>query len=732
MTKKLTGILLLTNILYAFTFYINLDGTGDFTTIQEGIDAATHGDTVLVYPGIYYENINYNGKNIIVTSLYLLTPVDSLIRQTIIDGNYNGSVVKFVSGESRNSVLNGFTIKHGYGIGNSGSGIYIRMSNPTLMNCIIEKNTALYGGGIASSQYSNPMLQKVTIRYNHAFRYGGGIVVYQYSNVTFDSSQLCNVYLNTAGWGSDISKGSSPSEELYVLVDTFTVIDPDNYFIYSMETYSFSAQNSKITPINDDLYVSAVGDDNNSGLTKDEPLQTIAYALTKISSDSLHPNTIHIADGIYSSSLNDQRFPLNCRSYVSLMGESEENTILDGDSLSMILFAYDKETDYAIKNLSLRNACQSSSIGCAEFVGNVNLLLENITFQNNYGWGRSALCCRDSCSVFLRNITAINNRGGKAIGLGGSSFMSVENCLIKGNVPGNGVNTGDGGGIVLDQYYAVLRNVEITENINNMTDWFGSSVAIAAVTQTTIDLINVTIGNNITPTGGAITCAQGVTMNITNSILYGDSPREIFLNGTVLPNTITIKNSLVQGGQSAIYNYGGNNTINWLDENLDTIPYFTGDGEYPYALSDSSLCIDAGVKDTIGLNLPEYDLAGYPRIVGGRIDMGAYEWQGTTSIRESNTDINPESYLLRNFPNPFNSKTTISFQLPIASQTNLTIYNINGQLVKTLMNAYASIGNYQLIWNGKNNSGQSVPSGMYLIKLSANRNVTRAKILLLK
>ena len=119
------------------------NGSSDypFNSIQTAIDSTTDGHTVLVAAGTYTENINYNGKNIVVGSLLLTTQDTSYISSTIIDGNQDGdlSVVTFESGEDSTAVLSGFTIQNG--LAYEGGGIKcLHSSNPSLSNLIITNN----------------------------------------------------------------------------------------------------------------------------------------------------------------------------------------------------------------------------------------------------------------------------------------------------------------------------------------------------------------------------------------------------------------------------------------------------------------------------------------------------------------------------------------------------------------------------------------------------------------
>lgn len=104
----------------------------------------------------------------------------------------------------------------------------------------------------------------------------------------------------------------------------------------------------------------------------------------------------------------------------------------------------------------------------------------------------------------------------------------------------------------------------------------------------------------------------------------------------------------------------------------------------------------------------------------------------TTTIQNETDSPQPTEYLLtQNYPNPFNPETTIRFELPEAGETKLTIYNITGQVIRILVNEYRQAGRFEVSWNGKNDSGKNVPSGLYIYKLEAGKRITISKKMLL-
>jgi len=157
-------------VVYGSTWIVDQGGGGDFTAIQDCIDAALDGDTCQVTPGVYYENIDYVGKDLTVVCV-------SLGAVAIIDGSLAGPVVRFASGETPKAVLDGLTIRNGQSV--NGAGIYCENSSPTIRNCTVLKNFAAEKGGGIYCANGSLSIAGSTIRENFvmdcAFADGGGI-----------------------------------------------------------------------------------------------------------------------------------------------------------------------------------------------------------------------------------------------------------------------------------------------------------------------------------------------------------------------------------------------------------------------------------------------------------------------------------------------------------------------------------------------------------------------------
>jgi len=771
--------------LYSAAYTVRQDGTGDFTAISEGIAAAQHGDTLIVYPGIYYENINFQGKNITITSLYQPGGDENIISETVIDGNAAGTVVTFDQNESRNAILSGFTIRNGK-IENMdwqyyGGGIHLAgNSSPVIQYCIIEDNISKSGaGGILAKENANPLLKRNVIRCNKSLRAGGGVIIFDYGDLEFSADELNSIYLNYAGWtGSDIHITSRAQSA--IIIDTLTVADPCRFFftfIYDRvpDDFSLTVKNGKIVPIDADLYISPGGCDGNSGLTPEEPLKTFVHAMIHIASNPDNPRTVHVAEGIYSSSLNGQFFPVRIRDNVNIIGVDKESTILDAEHESwhfsaVTSFDYypdnipDFVRNFRLENFTLINggAQQFQTIRTSLFMYFASdFVLKNIDIIEPHSRGHSAVSCHYGDKIYIQDLAIVNSRGFRAMsigtGLGLDKFrFYAENVRILKSVPEDYYSTLNcGGGLAVtgpalsgyppEGFVCVLANWEITDCIMDNTDpeWLltvrGSAVQI---TDAYVRMINCTIGNNTVVAGpniGAVSLKWSSILEIYNSIIYGNTPHQIVIADphpyyTYYPNILSVEHSLIENGLDGIHNLSDLNIVNWGEGNIDTDPLWMGelDSLYPYMLSESSPAINAGTLDIDDFAFPEYDLAGNPRIFGNSIDIGAYEWNPFLNIdtpEENVYQVTKDDYKLHNFPNPATGLrsvrgggrkgmgTTISFELPEPAQVDLTIYNLKGQFVRKVFNAFASPGEYEAFWDGTDEQGRVVSTGFYLYKL---------------
>ena len=180
----------------------------DQPTIQVGITAANPGDTVLVAPGTYTENIDFFGKDITVTS-------SGGADVTVIDGGQAGSVATFASGETVAAVLEGFTLRNGSSFFDGG-GVAVRNSSPTIRNNLIIDNFGCDGIGVLLN-FSSAVVEKNVIDHNvrngcSGGNGGGGILVLGVGNAEIlDNVISNNVITSGNGGGMTLFAAGTPT-----------------------------------------------------------------------------------------------------------------------------------------------------------------------------------------------------------------------------------------------------------------------------------------------------------------------------------------------------------------------------------------------------------------------------------------------------------------------------------------------------------------------------------------
>ncbi len=731
----------------------------DYDSIQSAIDASLDEDEIIVSPGTYMENINFNGKAITVASLFYTTQDTSYITQTVIDGGQLGSVVTFDNGEGANSVLTGFTITNGYStsagggiftrdycsptlnnlqiINNQaesygggfyfgqystttmedvliesnsahnggggaysyycdlimedsiirnnvsescGGGIYAEEANLQLDNILIENNSAINGGGIYFSgwsgyselysvfihmnqanngggiyTHSEIYLENVTITNNLALSFCGGLYCSS-ASVTFaeEISKRCSIYQNEGrnGIGNDIY--SNYTQEVYLTA--FSVLHPTNYYAEPLNHFTFDILFGVTQQIDADLYVSPAGNDENSGLSADSPLQTIEQAGSLICPSTENPHTIHLGAGIYSNSATGERFPVYLPDHVNLRGENRENVILDAEESSRVM----------------------------QFSNDENITVSGITLTNGNGYYGGGIYCQES-NLTLDDMKIINN---SAVHNGGGILMENSNTIFKNLIIADNIAEYSGGGIYDDNCNSVFSNITVTGNAAGIF-------------------------------GGGIYSYDGDTI-IINSIFWNNSPLEIYSAGFEALLTIAYSD-IKEGEAGVIKNYG---FVNWLDGILEENPLFVDAENGDFRLMAGSPCIDAGTAylEYDGLVLVNLEEEEYWGIAP---DMGAYEYFIITD--NDDEEILPGAVSMYNYPNPFNPETTVCYQLAESGKVSLEVYNIKGQKVAVLLDKEQEAGEHDLTWDAA-----GMNSGIYFIRLSGKSFQKVNKVILLK
>jgi hypothetical protein len=558
--------------------------------------------------------------------------------------------------------------------------------------------------------------------------------------------------VNNASSYSDIYQFQNSGVSLYFPLDTATVSSVDEYFMGGNIPIEVEICHGTLNMVAHDLWVSPFGNDENNGLSEQEPLKTIVHAFAIIDTDSLHPRTIHLAPGTYSPS-GGQIFPINLRSRVSLVGAGRDASLLDLELVYPRVFGGVMRRDCEVRSLSILRSCREVGVSTISMMQCTGSVLEDLRFAENEarhlvtGSYYTYMEFIPGTSMILRDCLFESNHCVSAFSSGWNQIVLVKDCRFDFTSPLEYVPPLEDPGLasavsmkgLAGPYYPFpyrrrVENCVITRNTATY-DWHYTFSPALNVSDfhygTPLDVVNCTIADNSCPVSGGmwIDGGPGVQARIANSLFWDNEPNELWLNGYVpapeAPLQVKLSHCLIQGLENGVA-VNGNAEIQFLEGNIDGDPLFVGTGEEPYRLTGASPAIDAGTAfwvmdgDTI-VNLQADQYAGFAP------DIGAYEWI-PTSVEKKSAPPRPVSFGITSIsPNPFNPSTRIHFHLPTAGRIQLVIYTIAGQRVECLADAWFGAGSHSMQFSANGHA-----SGTYIAEIRSEMGSDRKLVTLIK
>jgi hypothetical protein len=405
--------------------------------------------------------------------------------------------------------------------------------------------------------------------------------------------------------------------------------------------------------------------------------------------------------------------------------------------------------------------------GGAIYCEKSNLNISNCMFRNNLAAeGLGGGICLVEGKLVLLNSTLKNNKsafGGAGVYCGVSKII-IRDCFFDGDSTWYPLGGDFGGGITL----STCRSIEITGNTIRRC-FSGQGGGGICIMSSLSDSVHVTISDNIIYDNKSLDVGAGLV--VTNSIV-DCSGNAIYGNTTILLSAAGVAFARCQlnlTNNSILYNHSAargaamwtrlghtamRNNIIWgntdpfgvqiycEEETISVAEYNDIQGGWPgignIDIAPKFVYPDTGNFNLSWANWPVNDTTKSPCIDTGdpsspldpdstRADMGAFFYnQRWNDIDDSQTA--PAKFeLLDNYPNPFNSSTTIRYTIPVSGPVALDIYDILGRKVQTLIDISQQAGEYQAVWEA-----DKVGSGFYFAKLNAGGQSKTTKLILLK
>ncbi len=298
---------------------------------------------------------------------------------------------------------------------------------------------------------------------------------------------------------------------------------------------------------------------------------------------------------------------------------------------------------------------------------------------------------------------------------GGALYLRNANPTMR-KLQFSGNTASDGGAIFLDQSSPVMTNILAVKN-----EALGFAGAIF-IDNSSPRIVNMTAADNSAANGGgAFSLMHSASQpDVINSIMYGNSKPEIYINDGMPTVTYSIIDS---AATETYYGLGCLDADPQFQETYGDI-YRLPSTECGIAVN--SIAIDAGHPDSLdavvtcdeGLGTQRADMGYYGGMYSSVIIVGLDESTGTS----------PDAFALsQNYPNPFNPSTTIHFALPVSGHVSLVLFNTLGQEVMTLVDQPLPAGNHAVTLYGAD-----LDSGVYFYRISGSDFSASRKMILLK
>ncbi len=744
---------------YVYTNFMlptTINVPGDYSTIQGAIDAAVDGDNVLVQPGTYHENINFNGKSILVIS-------SDGADATIIDGNQSGSVVTFTSGEGENSRLEGFTITNGSGnndtegggiyctesspsivncqiIGNSvtssGGGIYLSASSPKIDRCIVSGNTsAASSGGLRLDNSSSPVITDCVVTGNSA-QHGGGMSIYSGSspwliNCTFSgnyaSIQGGGLYVHGSGTNPimvnsilwDDAAGTS-GQEIYIccgpaMTINHTDINPSD--ITGSVTYLSANHNVDPQFVSPLPAGSAPITGGDYHLNIDSPVIDVGVAIYTSGSDTL----VNLVPTDYNGSAPD----LGAFEFIVLAPELS----VSPDSLD---FGDVTDGEAATEQVIISNA------GNADL--NVSAIVITGVDSLNFSVNTSSLILAPGDSQIVHINFMPDSAGMFSAMLGIESDGGYASIILQG--------------LGIYPAPAIISITDVPDDQGSWVylNWTASLFdGLGEITQYGIWTLNPE--NEMVSLGNVPAIQEEEYIFLAHT--FGDSTEDdiywsIFMVTAHTSDPLEYFESTIDSGYSVdnlapaiptglLASVTGESTVelNWDSPVDGDFNYFriyrrlTPDFD-PTCTTPYSETIDTAFTDNeVAIGETYYYLLSAVDFNGNESEFSeAVSVPVLSTVDESGIPM--EFALRQNYPNPFNPVTILSYDLPVQSLVRLTIYDVLGREMRSLVNQIQEPGIKSVIWDASNDFGKPVSAGIYLYRIEAGEFIQTNKMILLK